>query len=234
MVNRDLISTRGILQGWQGRWGLYVQPYWLYGRVELTGNKLTTDNEIYVRSGLFRTIAPPIFAYGVSVYEHSLRRQIEHRNSAVGGIGVNIVQNKQVSLLSSVGALYEITDHGASSNPNPPLVDGSIGEGLRKTARWSVRFYGRYTLAGGKVSLIHDLYVVPSFRDPGDDYRLLAFGAIDAAIAQGFSLRAQADGTREGLIVAGTRKDDLAVTFGVSYRNEWKRKKPGRPPPPPP
>ena len=95
--------------------------------------------------------------------------------------------------------------------------------------RWSVRLYGRYKIAGGKLGLVHDLIVIPAFRDPANDYRILFLGAIDAPIAKGFAFRVQADATREGLIVQGTQKDDLVVTFNVAYKNEWAAKKP--PPP---
>ena len=227
-VDRELISARGILQGWSGPWGLYIQPYYLFGRIGTPAGKLTTDNEVYVRTGLFRTVAEPLFVYAVDAYDHSLRRQIEHRNLSGGGLGVNIYRKAGTSLVTSVGVLYEVTDFGATGNPDPPLEDGSIGD-IRQTMRWSVRLYGRYKLAGGKLGLVHDLIVIPSFRDPANDYRILFLGAIDAPIAKGFAFRVQADATREGLIVQGTQKDDLVVTFNVAYKNEWAAK---QPPPP--
>jgi hypothetical protein len=224
-VDRELISARGILQAWSGPWGLYIQPYWLFGRVGTPMGKLTTDNEVYVRTGLFRTLTGPLFAYGVTVYDRSVRRQIEHRNLAGGGLGAQLWHCRGSSLLTSVGVLHEVADFGGKATTRPMFEDGRISDGLRNTARWSIRLYGRYKLGDGKLNLIHDLIVIPSFRDPGDDYRILMYGAIDAPIAKGFSARISADATREGLIVAGTKHDDLAVTFGVSYRNEWPPKK---------
>ncbi|MBA2540896.1 MAG: DUF481 domain-containing protein [Deltaproteobacteria bacterium] len=226
-VDRELISARGILQAWSGPLGFYVQPYWLYGRVGTPMGKLTTDNEVYVRTGVFRALTGPLFAYGVTVYDRSVRRQIEHRNLAGAGLGVTLWQCKGSSLLSSVGVLHEVADYGGKLDKAPLLEDGREGGGLRNTARWSIRIYGRYKLADGKLNLLHDLIVIPSFRDPSDDYRVLFYGAIDAPIAKGFSARISADATREGLIVAGTKHDDLAITFGVAYKNEW----PPKPPP---
>jgi len=233
LVDRELISARGVVQGWTGPWGLYIQPYWLYGRVGTpppTG-KITTDNEVYVRTGLFRKLTGPIFAYAVDVYDHSLRRRIEHRDLLGAGGGVTIVEGGGNSLLVSVGLLGEITDYGDSKESDPLLDNGEVGT-TRKTGRWSVRVYGRWKIAGGKLGLIHDLIVIPSLRAPTDDYRILFYGAIDAPIAKGFSFRVQVDATREGLIVAGTKQDDLALTFGVSYKNEWSTKKPEPPPAP--
>lgn len=225
-VDRELVSARGIVQAWSGPWGVYMQPYWLFGRVGTPMGKLTTDNEIYVRTGLFRALAGPLFAYGVTVYDRSVRRQIEHRNLAGAGLGVTLWQCRGSSLLTSVGVLHQVTDFGGAT-PTPTLENGTISDGLDHTLRWSVRLYGRYKLGAGKLSLIHDLIVVPTFDDPTGDYRILFYGAIDAPIAKGFSARVSADATREGLIVAGTKHDDLAVTFGVSYRGEW----PPKPPP---
>ncbi len=228
-VDRELIAARGILQAWSGPWGFYMQPYWLFGRIGTPMGKLTTDNEIYVRSGLFRSLSGPVFAYGVSVYDRSVRRQIEHRNLAGGGVGAQLWHCKGSSLLSSVGVLYEVTDYGGKANVRPMLENGALADGVTGLARWSVRIYGRYKLAGGKLNILHDLIVVPSFDHPTDDYRILFYGAIDAPIAKGFSARISADATREGLIVQGTKHDDLAITFGVAYKNEW----PPRPAPPP-
>jgi hypothetical protein len=222
LVDRELISTRAIVQGWDGPWGLYVQPYWLYGRVATPMGKITTDNEIYVRTGLFRSVTKQLFAYAVNASDRSLRRKIDARTLTGAGGGINLLQGKGTSLLASVGVLYELADFDGvrlliDDRPGPALTE------RRQTVRWSVRAYGRYKLAGGRLALIHDLIVIPAFRSPIDDYRILFYGAIDAPIAKGFSARIQADATREGVIVEGTQHDDLNVTFGVSYRGEWQR-----------
>ena len=224
LVDRDLISGRGIFQAWTGPWGLYVQPYWLYGRVGTPMGKLTTDNEIYVRTGLFRTLSGPVFAYGVNVYDRSVRRKIDHRDLLGAGVGVTFLEGKDLSLVSSVGVLGEITKFDGTMFDSGETIAGN-----RTLARWSVRVYGRYKVAAGKLALVHDLILVPSFDHPILDYRILAYGAIEAPIAKGFAVRVQADATREGKIVAGTKHDDLVVTFGVSYRNEWAIEKPATP-----
>lgn len=224
-VDREMVTARAVLEAWSGPWGLYLQPYWLYGRVGTPMGKLTTDNEIYERTGLFRTISGPWFAYAVNAYDRSLRRKIGHRDLLGGGGGVRVWSCGPSSLLTSVGMLYELADYKDGSNDSPMLQDGSIGKGVRQTGRWSVRVYGKYRIAGGKLSLTHDVILIPAFHDPGNNYRILAFGAIEAPIAKGFSVRVQADATREGtdIIVAGTKQDDLAVTFGLAYKAEWTR-----------
>ncbi len=233
-VDRELIASRGIVQGWTGPWGLYIQPYWLYGRVGTPMGKLTTDNEFYVRVGLFRQIEhTPIFAFAVSAADRSLRRKIDYRDLTGVGVGVNLLQGKGISLLTSIGVLGEIASFKDTTLVDPDGPGTFETDHRRTVMRWSVRLYGRYRLPGGQLSLIHDLIVIPSFTDPRDDYRILFFGAIDAPIAKGFSVRAQADATYEGLIVVGTKHDDLAVTFGLNYKNEWTAKKPPPSPAPP-
>jgi hypothetical protein len=232
-VNRDLIAARGILQAWSGPWGVYLQPYWLYGRVGTPPGspvpKLTTDNEYYLRSGLFRSLPHSLFAYAVDALDRSLRRKISSRNLAGGGLGFNPVSRKGIALSVSAGVLGEVAHYYDDT-----AFDGDATDGFYTTLRFSGRIYGRYRLGQGKLSLIHDLILVPAFRDPTGDYRLLMYGAIDAPIAKGFSARVQADATREGRIITGTKRNDLVVTFGVSYRNEWARKPPPLPPPAPP
>ena len=121
----------------------------------------------------------------------------------------------------SLGALAEFANFTDGDVDSPPLSNGEIAYGIRETARWSVRLYGRYKVAGGKLAFTHDLYAIPSFTDPRHDYRWMAYVALDAPVAKGFSARVQADATREGIIVQGTKQTDLVVTFGASYRGEW-------------
>jgi hypothetical protein len=229
-VDRELVSVRGIVQAWDGPWGFYIQPYWMYGRVGTPMGKLVTDNEVYVRTGVFRTLSGPLFAYGVNAYDRSRRRKIEHRDLIGGGAGVSLVQRAGTSLLTSAGVLGEFANVTDGDVDSPMLSDGTRARGIRETLRWSIRLYGRYKIAGGKLALVHDLIVIPSFTAPTDDYRILFYAAIDAPIAKGFSARVQADATREGVIVEGTKQDDLVVTFGLSYRAEWS----ATPPVPPP
>ena len=233
-VDRELVTARAIFEAWSGTWGIYVQPYWLYGRVGTPTGKLTTDNEVYERTGVFRTLVGPWFAYAVNAYDRSLRRKIAHRDLFGAGAGVRLWQCGPSSLLTSVGMLYEVADYKDGGNDSPMLQDGTIARGIREVGRWSVRLYGRYKLAGGKLALTHDVIVIPAFRNPGADYRVLMFGAIEAPIAKGFSVRVQADATREGtgIIVVGTKQDDLAVSFGIAYKAEWSRKASAPPPPP--
>jgi hypothetical protein len=107
------------------------------------------------------------------------------------------------------------------------LLDDGSATGLmigntRTVARFSLRIYGRYKVADGHISLIHDIYIIPSFHDPTGDYRLMFYGAIDVPVVYGFSARMQVDATREGYIAVGTKQNDIAMTFGIAFKNEWK------------
>jgi hypothetical protein len=228
LVDRELIAARGVVQAWQGGWGLYVQPYWLYGRVATPAGKLTTDNEVYLRIGLFRTVGDPFFVYAVNALDHSLRRKIDHRDLFGAGAGMNIHVTKGTSLLTSVGVLGEYANYASRAFEDHP----ERMESTRTTLRASLRVYGRYKLAGGKLSFTHDVYLIPSVKEPVEDYRIMVYAALDAQIAKGFGLRAQADATRDGVIVVGTKHEDLTVTFGVTYKAEWVSRRKPRPPSP--
>ena len=216
-VDRDLITARGVLQGWTGPWGLYIQPYWMYGRIGTAMGKITTDNEIYLRTGLFRSLTPRYFVYGVNAFDHSLRRKIDRRDLVGGGAGVNILAQKGLSLLASVGVLFEHANFATKAFED----HAEIMDSIRNEPRTSLRVYGRYKLAGGRFNFVHDFYYIPNPTDIGDDYRIMFYGAIDAPIVKGFSARVQTDITYEGLIQVGTKHDDVVITFGVAYRNEW-------------
>jgi hypothetical protein len=83
---------------------------------------------------------------------------------AGGGFGINIRQGKNISLVSSVGVLYEVTDFGGMV-ATPTLEDGTVADGIRDTVRWSIRIYGRYKIAAGRLGLIHDLIVMGTKHD---------------------------------------------------------------------
>lgn len=221
LVYRDLITLRAVVQAWDGPWGGYIQPYWLFSRVGTAMGPSTADNDIYVRTGGFRALSTLTFAFAVAIYEHSLRRKVDHRALAGGGAGVNLWRDRDNALLVSAGVLGEVTDFGGSlvigDRPSPATTDA------RWTPRWAVRVFGRYKLGGGRLVLTHDAIALPAFRDLVDDYRILFNGSIDAPVARGFAARVQADATRDGVIVEGTKHGALVITFGVSYRGEWRR-----------
>jgi hypothetical protein len=231
LVYRDLITNRGVLQLWDGPWGVYLQPYWLYSRIGTATGKVTADNDVYVRLGGFLNLTRSIYVTAVNVYDHSLRRKVAHRDLFGAGAGINLVQREAVLITPSVAVLGEVTDFDGDR-----LVIGdevTTISGNRTTARWGMRLRGQYKLGGGKLSLVHDAIVMPSFTNPADDYRINFSGTLDAPIAKGFSARVQAEGTRDNVIVEGTRRNALVVTFGVSFRAEWKRKPPEETPPAP-
>jgi hypothetical protein len=233
LVYRDLITSRGVLQAWTGPWGAFIQPYWLYSRVGTAMGRVTADNDIYVRVGAFRNLTRTFFVTTVNVYEHSLRRKVTYRDLFGGGAGANLVRRKAAFIAASAAVLGEVTDFDGERLVIGDDPDVEIA-GARTVVRWAVRLNGRYKLAGDRLAIIHDAIVMPSFRDPVNDYRVAFTGAIDAPIAKGFSARVQADATRDGVIVEGTKHNALLLTFGVSYRGEWQRKPPAPAPPPPP
>jgi hypothetical protein len=229
LVYRDLITNRGVVQLWDGPWGVYLQPYWLYSRIGTAMGRVTADNDIYVRLGMFRNLSRSVFVTAVNVYDHSLRRRIAHRDLFGGGAGLNLVQRPEVLIATSAAVLGEVTDFDGERLVIGDEVDAITGN--RTVVRGAVRLHGRYKLGGGKLSFVHDTIVMPSFQDPANDYRINFSATLDAPIAKGFSARAQAEGTRDGVIVEGTKRDALVITFGVSYRGEWQRKKPEPEPP---
>lgn len=222
LVYRDLITLRGVVQAWDGPWGGYIQPYWLFSRVGTAAGRSTADNDIYVRTSAFRDITARTFAFTVGIYDRSLRRKVDHRGLFGGGAGINLLRRRDYTLLVSAGVLGEVTAFGGDAlvigdRPGPATDDA------RWKTRWAVRSHGRYRLGGDRLVVSHDVIVLPAFRDVANDYRVLYNGAIDAPIAKGFAARVQAEGTRDGVIVEGTERDALVITFGVSYRSEWQR-----------
>jgi hypothetical protein len=221
--DRDLVIMRGGLQFWSGPWGVFVQPYYLYGDVKLGAMpRVKTDDERYLRTLVYRTLVKPLFTYGVVALDHSLRRKIDRRALAGGGFGATIVNRPDLTFLTAVGLLYEHGEYAENQVQDEvfPAFD-------RNVVRTSLRLYGRYKLP--HVNLIHDIYFIPNVRDL-HDMRAMFSGVVDVPVAKGFSGRVAVDATHEGEIVEGTKENDIAITFGVAYKNDWTI---SEPPPPP-
>jgi hypothetical protein len=213
-TDRDLVTARGSVTIWDGPWGVFVQPYWLYGDVA----NHNTDDERYLRTLIFRALAKPIFAYGAAVYDQSLRRRIDRRGLFGGGFGATIWDDPQTTVVVSAGLLDEVATYGANT-----LMDGTIiSRETRRVARASMRLYGRYKLFHGKLALVHDAYLLPAVRDL-DDLRALVSGAIDVPLVGGLAARVQLDGSYEQHVVPGTQHDDIELTFGLAFRGSWTR-----------
>ena len=219
LIDRDLVSGRGSFNFWNGPWGFFLQPYYLYGDVKLSDAlpRTKTDDERYLRAILFRQLAKPLFGFGVGVADHSLRRRIDRRVLLSAGVGATLVNRPNLTFLTSLGLGGEFANYGSNKLPDMTIVPASS----RHLARMSLRLYGRYKLAGGHLALIHDIYLLPNVQDTSD-LRALASGVVEIPITAGFAARVQLDASYEQYIVPGTQHADIAVTFGASYRGDWK------------
>jgi len=226
--DRDLISFRGLVNFWSGRFGVFVQPYYLYGDVKLpASSRVQTDDERYLRALAFYTFYDPVYAYAVTALDHSLRRKIGSRGLIGGGAGVTVVNRPGLTFLSSVGLLYERAHYDGNTLPDMTMVEPVD----RRLFRTSLRIYGRYKLIDGHLNILHDIYLIPALRD-FSDLRAMFSGVVEVPVVAGFAGRVAVDATYEGYIVPGTQHEDIAITFGISYKNDWVLAAPEPQPPP--
>jgi len=219
VADRDLVTGRGIVSFWSGRWGVFVQPYYLYGDVKVapTAPRVETDDERYLRTAVFHSFSDHLFEFGVVVLDHSLRRLIDRRALLGGGLGATLYNRGGITVVTSFGVMAELAQYDAGTLPDMTVVPAFD----RDVARESLRVYGRYRLAAGRLALVHDVYIMPNVQDVAD-LRVLVSGAVEVPIAWGFAARVQIDASYEQFIVSGTQHDDVAITFGAAYKNDWK------------
>lgn len=219
LIDRDLVSLRGSITLISGPWACFAQAYYLYGDIKLSDAlpRTKTDDERYFRATLARTFSKPIFVLGFSALDHSLRRRIDRRIVLGAGAGATLVHRDQVTFSASLGVQAERTDYDSNMLPDMSIVPPSTAH----LTRASLRLYGSYRLAGHHLAVFHDVYVMPNVRDLAD-LRVRASGVVELPLAAGFAARAQIDASYEEHIVPGTQHDDLAITFGASYRGDWK------------
>jgi hypothetical protein len=215
LVDRDLISGRGAMTYWSGPWGVFVQPYYMYGDVKLGPvPRVKTDDERYLRALLYHTFSRPLFEYGVIAAYHSLRRRIDRRALVGVGLGATLVSTAVSSVSWDVGLLGEDNHFDPNTLPDMSVVPATH----RQVARTSMRLYGRYKLP--HINVIHDVYLIPNVQDVAD-LRAIFSGVVEIPLSSGLSARVAIDATYEGYIVPGTEHDDVAITFGLGYRNDW-------------
>ncbi len=218
IADRDLVTLRGGLNFWHDRFGVFVQPYYLYADVKTSpvAPRIQTDDERYLRTLVYYTFAEPLFAYGVTALDASLRRRIDKRVLAGGGLGATVVNRPGLTFLTAVGLLYEHAYFDGFTAPDMTVLARPTD---REAVRTSLRLYGRYKIAS-RLNLVHDIYLIPNVRSL-DDLRAMFSGVIELPITAGFAGRIAIDATHEGFIVRGTQENDIAITFGVSYKNDW-------------
>lgn len=231
--DRDLITLRGTLTLWHGALGVFLQPYYLYADIKLGAMpRVKTDDERYLRALVYYTFKEPFYVYGVTAYDASLRRKIDARLLAGGGVGLTAVNKPDVTFVTALGLfLFERAYYEGNPMAMPP-----VPESRRSVIRTSLRLYGRYKIAE-RLNLMHDIYLIPAIYDLTNnkafsDLRAMASGIVEVPIVLGFAGRVAVDWTYEGYTVPGTEPHDLAITFGVSYKNEWTLSEPTPPPPP--
>jgi hypothetical protein len=152
----------------------------------------------------------------VTALDASLRRRIDKRVLAGGGLGATIVNRPGLTFLTAIGLLYEHAYFDGFIAPDMTVLARPTD---REAVRTSLRVYGRYKIAE-RLNLIHDIYLIPNVRSL-DDLRAMFSGVIELPITAGFAGRIAVDATHEGYIVRGTQENDIAITFGVSYKNDW-------------
>jgi hypothetical protein len=219
VADRDLVTTRGLVSLWSGRWGVFVQPYYLYGDVKLapTAPRVATDDERYLRTAVFHSFSDPLFEFGVAVLDHSLRRRVGRRALVGGGVGATLHNRDGITVVTSFGIMAELAHYDSNTLPDMAVAP-AFG---RDAARESLRIYGRYRLVGGRLVLVHDVYIMPNVQD-AVDLRVLGSGVLEIPISWGFAARIQIDASYEQFIVRGTQHDDVAITFGAAYKTDWK------------
>jgi hypothetical protein len=219
LIDRDLVSLRGSITLLWGSWACFAQAYYLYGDVKLSDTipRTKTDDERYGRATVARTFAKPIFVLGFTALDHSLRRRIDRRLVVGAGAGATLVHSDLVTFSTSLGVQSEHSDYGSNTLTDMTIVPPSTVH----VTRTSLRLYGSYRLAGRHLTLFHDIYIMPNVRNVAD-LRMRASGVVELPLAAGFAARAQIDASYEEHIVPGTQHDDLAITFGASYRGDWK------------
>jgi hypothetical protein len=212
VADRDLITARGQLTLWDGPWGLFVEPYGVWG--DSAGKN--TDDERFLRIVAFRALSNPAFVFGVLAVDHSLRRKIDERATSGGGVGLTLVESPRLTMVSSIGLIGEVGAYEGTT-----LADGTlVAPVTRHRARVAFRLFGRYQLAN-RLTIIHDVHVLPNVRDVRD-VRLVASAIAEIPILGGFAARVQLDATYEQVIVPGTKHGDVSWMAGASYKHDWR------------
>ncbi|MBA4851626.1 DUF481 domain-containing protein [Emticicia sp. BO119] len=175
-------------------------PSFIYGQQ----NKQLNEREIFAD---FRTTVlyeKRFYYLGFGSYERSNLRKIGNRLIAAGGVGFKLI-DKGIYYLSVTNVLlYEWTDF----INNKDIPDKNLW-------RNSTRFFGEYSLADGKMTISHTLFLQPSFTEK--NFRWNGNLIFRYQITKRTAIRSMIEDSYESVVVSGRKNNDFRWTFGVLF-----------------
>lgn len=172
------------------------------------------DSDFDSRNFLYAGQQRALYPFAMAFLSGNFRRKINFRWFAGPGLTWQAIRRAGHVLKISLAGVYEATDF-AGTTYNFPEYAGSARIG---TWRATARVFGQHQVLSQRLRLFYEFYWQPSVEQ-ANNYRWLADMGLELPVWKGLSFHTHLLYTRENVVIAGVKPEDLIFTFGISIRN---------------
>lgn len=175
-------------------------PSFIYGQQ----NKQLNEREVFAD---FRTTVlyeKTLYYLAFGSFEKSNLRKINERFIGAAGVGLKLIQKKNAYLSVTNVLLYERTDF---------MINKDIPD--KNLWRNSTRFFGEYTMADGKMSISHTIFLQPSITEK--NFRWNGNLIFRYQITKRTAIRSTIENSYESVVLSDRKNNDFRWTFGVVF-----------------
>lgn len=172
------------------------------------------DSDYDSRNFLYLGQQQALYPFAMAFLSGNFRRKINFRWFAGPGVTWQLWRGRGQVIKVSAAGVYEATDFAGTAY-NFPEYAGSARIG---TWRATARVFGQHRILNQQLRLFYELYWQPSVEQT-DNYRWLADIGLELPIWKGLAFHTHLLYTRENVVIAGVKPEDLILTFGISIRN---------------
>jgi hypothetical protein len=210
-VERLLISTNADLSHVGKSIGFKSSNSYLYGTIY----KKETENDIFSRNFFYLHPRKRFYPYGMVWLQNSTRQQIDLRYQVGLGVTYGLVNTESNQLKISTTLTYEKTHYnGTNFFIEPKDVDSNTVTNQRVT----IRLLGNHMLIKRKFKLKYETWYQPAFNDV-NNWRYYLNTSLEFPVSKHFSFRTALLYTHDNMVLAGVKRDDKIMTFGVNISN---------------
>lgn len=175
-------------------------PSFIYGQQ----NKQLNEREIFVDFRTSVLYEKTLYYLAFGSFEKSNLRKINDRFIGAAGVGLKLIQKKNAYLSVTNVLLYEWTDF---------MVNKDIAD--KNLWRNSTRLFGEYTMADGKMSIAHTIFIQPSITEK--NFRWNGNLIFRYQITKRTGIRSTIENSYESVVVSDRKNNDFRWTFGVVF-----------------
>lgn len=172
------------------------------------------DEDILSLNFLYINPQKKVYPLLLGFVSSNFRREIDLRTLFGAGVSFQLYNKEKNWLKASLTTEYEQT----SFKLNDFNIDVYDGNSDIDTWRGTIWINGKYYLFKGKLILNHESFYQPSLQE-SNNYRWRADFGLELPVWKFLNFKINYLYTSESIVIAGQKKDDEFLTFGLTLKN---------------